>query len=104
MGFESFSSILAQNSIYITSFYLKIILRRSCISYKFLYVPFLIQIFCNLTYSITCSKYSGVANTRSLMFGRVGKLIPACREPALQIWVVLKLNLPTPHAREFDPV
>ena len=104
MGIESFSSILAQNPIYITSFYLEIILHRSHISYKCFNVPFLNEIFCNLIYSITCSNYSGVTSARSLMFGRVGKLIPACREPALQIWVVLKLNLPTPHAREFNPV
>jgi hypothetical protein len=51
-----------------------------------------------------CLICPGVAITRSLLFGRVGKLVPACREPALQLWVVLKLILPTPHAREFDLV
>jgi hypothetical protein len=51
-----------------------------------------------------CLICPGVAITRSLMFGRVGKLVPACREPALQLWVVLKLILPTPHAQEFDLV
>ena len=94
----------AQNSIYIISFYLKIILCRSCISYKFFYASFLIEILCNLTYSIICLTCPRVANTRSLMFGRVGKLVPACCEPALQFWVVLKLILLTPHTQEFDPV
>ena len=102
MGFESFSTTLGKNSIYITSFYLKIILRCSCIFYKFFYVLSLIEIFCNQTYSIICLTYPGVANTCSLMFGRVGKLVPTCCEPAFQFWVVLKLILPTPHAREFN--